>query len=84
MNRRINHKTIVAKKNRLSNLFYVRQAVASATFFMAKGANYCSENNPKGANNQQKSSIYRNFTFKKPPTVKNEGGLSYVYITSSV
>ena len=34
MNSRINHKTIVAKKNRLSNLFYVRQAVASATFFI--------------------------------------------------
>ena len=30
----INHKNIVTKKNRLSNLFYVRQAVASATFFM--------------------------------------------------
>lgn len=34
MDSRINHKTIVAKKNRLSNLFYVRQAVASATFFI--------------------------------------------------
>ena len=33
MNSRINHKNIVTKKNRLSNLFYVRQAVASATFF---------------------------------------------------
>ena len=35
MNSRINHKTIVTKKNRLSNLFYVRQAVASATFFIS-------------------------------------------------
>ena len=34
MNSRINHKNIVTKKNRLSNLFYVRQAVASATFFI--------------------------------------------------
>ena len=34
MDSRINHKNIVTKKNRLSNLFYVRQAVASATFFM--------------------------------------------------
>lgn len=33
MDSRINHKNIVTKKNRLSNLFYVRQAVASATFF---------------------------------------------------
>ena len=34
MDSRINHKNIVTKKNRLSNLFYVRQAVASATFFI--------------------------------------------------
>ena len=34
MNSRINHKNIVTKKNRLSNLFYVRQAVAPATFFI--------------------------------------------------
>ena len=40
MNSRINHKNIVTKKNRLSNLFYVRQAVASATFFtLLKGCN---------------------------------------------
>ena len=37
MNSRINHKNIVTKKNRLSNLFYVRQAVASATFFINAG-----------------------------------------------